>query len=121
MSHAPALQRGIEILNYLGDKPGATLVELERALDIPKASLTRLVDCLLANDYLCHKPGTKTTPIVATDRVYPEYSVARMHRCKLSFAVPAASDNDHMGPGKFRRNLLRFSRGECRPETTAKN
>lgn len=55
----PALQRGIEILNYIASNGSISYTELEASLGIPKASLSRLLSCLESNHYLWQSPHDK--------------------------------------------------------------
>ncbi|MHC4873702.1 MAG: IclR family transcriptional regulator domain-containing protein [Planctomycetota bacterium] len=55
-SDAPALQRGIDIINLVAQNPDISLAQLEEELSIPKASMMRLISTLTDNGYL--KAGT---------------------------------------------------------------
>jgi len=52
MSEAPALKRGLSILAYLRDNPDADSNELSSRLNIPPASLSRLTETLVNEDFL---------------------------------------------------------------------
>jgi DNA-binding IclR family transcriptional regulator len=50
---APALDRGLDILEILDTKPtGLTLTEISVAINSPKNSTSRLIDTLIARDYV---------------------------------------------------------------------
>jgi DNA-binding IclR family transcriptional regulator len=51
-SKAPALQRGIDILQMIGQNGGSTSAQLEKTLNIPRASLNRFLDCLKENNFI---------------------------------------------------------------------
>jgi DNA-binding IclR family transcriptional regulator len=51
-STAPALQRGCEIISAISQNAGITCTELGEKLGIPKASLNRLLKCLLENGFI---------------------------------------------------------------------
>lgn len=47
-----ALERGLQVLNYLREQGGVTLHELHEGLDLPKATLLRLLRTLEANGFV---------------------------------------------------------------------
>lgn len=51
-SNAPALQRGIEIINLVSERRDCTPTLIEKELNIPKASCSRLIEALLENNTL---------------------------------------------------------------------
>ena len=51
-SKAPALQRGIDILQLVGKTGRVTPTQFEQQLGIPRASLNRFISCLVENEFL---------------------------------------------------------------------
>jgi DNA-binding IclR family transcriptional regulator len=51
-SSVPALQRGCEIISAISQNAGISCTELGELLGIPKASLNRMLKCLLENGFL---------------------------------------------------------------------
>lgn len=59
-SPAPALDRGIDILEWLQNKEGATLEDLSTSLEIPKSSALRFLATLEKRGILIRDPQNKT-------------------------------------------------------------
>lgn len=54
----PALDKAVSVLEYLGEtKAGATQSELARSLDITASTCYRILQTLLARNWVCQKPG----------------------------------------------------------------
>lgn len=58
-SNAPALQRGIEIINLVSERSDCTPTLIEKELNIPKASCSRLIEALLENNTLEYAHGNR--------------------------------------------------------------
>lgn len=58
-NNVPALQRGCEILLKVSETPGISISELEEQLQIPIASLNRMLRCLKNNGFLNQDPKNK--------------------------------------------------------------
>jgi IclR family transcriptional regulator, KDG regulon repressor len=55
---APALDRGLAVLEVLDTKPdGLTLTEISNAIESPKNSTSRLIETLIARDYIARDNG----------------------------------------------------------------
>ncbi len=49
----PALQRGCELISAISQHRGISCTKLGELLEIPKASLNRMIKCLLDNGFIC--------------------------------------------------------------------
>ncbi len=58
-NNVPALQRGCDIIKAVSESRGISCAELGEELGIPKASLNRMLKCLLDNGFLRQNPKTK--------------------------------------------------------------
>jgi DNA-binding IclR family transcriptional regulator len=58
MNTVPALQRGLEIIREVS-KNKYNLNELEKEMEIPKASFNRLIKCLIENKFINYENETK--------------------------------------------------------------
>ena len=58
-NEVPSLQRGCDILKKVSEKPGISATELGDFFAIPKASLNRMLKCLLDNGFLSQNLKTK--------------------------------------------------------------
>ncbi|OGV53253.1 MAG: hypothetical protein A2017_06200 [Lentisphaerae bacterium GWF2_44_16] len=73
----PALQRGCEIISLIAMNPGINISGIEKNMEIPKASLNRIIKVLLEKDFIAHteeKRGLKIGKKLLSD-VMKSYEV----------------------------------------------
>jgi DNA-binding IclR family transcriptional regulator len=84
---APALARGIEVLRALADGGAQTLQELARRVEVPKSSLLRVLDTLIALD--CARRDGATKRYESCCRLVPVPPSPRSRRRRLDRALHA--------------------------------